>query len=78
MKHKCPICGAPTDSQANADFPFCSEHCKDIDLGNWATEKYKISEPAFDEDELERLVIGEPSAGESQRKKSDTEAEDDQ
>jgi endogenous inhibitor of DNA gyrase (YacG/DUF329 family) len=42
---KCPICkkrvklGAP-------DFPFCSERCRLIDLGNWAAEKYVISTPA--------------------------------
>ncbi len=78
MTFKCPICGAPTDSQASADFPFCSERCKDIDLGNWATEKYKISEPAFDEDELERLVNGEPSDGQRQQKRSDSETEEDQ
>jgi hypothetical protein len=29
------------------DFPFCSERCRDIDLGNWATEKYVISTPAY-------------------------------
>jgi endogenous inhibitor of DNA gyrase (YacG/DUF329 family) len=78
MTYKCPICGAPTDSQTSGDFPFCSERCKDIDLGNWATEKYKISEPAFDEDELERLVNGEPADGQRQQKHSDSEAEEDQ
>ena len=41
---KCPICkkemppGAP-------DAPFCSERCRIIDLGNWASEKYVISSP---------------------------------
>jgi endogenous inhibitor of DNA gyrase (YacG/DUF329 family) len=78
MIYKCPICGASTDSQTSADFPFCSERCKDIDLGNWATEKYKISEPAFDEDELERLVNGEPAGGQRQQKRSDPEAEEDE
>jgi endogenous inhibitor of DNA gyrase (YacG/DUF329 family) len=28
------------------DFPFCSERCRIIDLGNWAAEKYVISTPA--------------------------------
>jgi len=28
------------------EFPFCSERCRTIDLGNWAMEKYVISEPA--------------------------------
>jgi endogenous inhibitor of DNA gyrase (YacG/DUF329 family) len=37
----------------NADFPFCSERCRDRDLGNWATEKYVVSDPIFNEDEDE-------------------------
>ena len=52
MKHKCPICKTPTDSAVHADFPFCSERCRLRDLGNWASEKYVVSEPIFDEDEL--------------------------
>ena len=41
---KCPICkkdvafGSPL-------MPFCSERCRLIDLGNWASEKYVISTP---------------------------------
>jgi endogenous inhibitor of DNA gyrase (YacG/DUF329 family) len=49
MKWRCPICRKPTDSEASADFPFCSERCRLTDLGNWASEKYKISEPVIDE-----------------------------
>lgn len=52
MKHKCPICKTPTDSAVHADFPFCSERCRLRDLGNWASEKYVVSEPIFDEEEL--------------------------
>ena len=36
MKFHCPICKKPTDSNANAEFPFCSERCKLLDLGAWA------------------------------------------
>ena len=53
MKHKCPICKTETDSAVHGDFPFCSEKCRERDLGNWATEKYVVSDPIFDEDELE-------------------------
>ena len=49
MKHRCPICKAPTDSEINSEFPFCSERCRDRDLGNWASEKYVVSEPVFTE-----------------------------
>ncbi len=50
MKHRCPICKAETDSQRDADFPFCSERCRLLDLGAWASEKYRIAQPVFDED----------------------------
>jgi endogenous inhibitor of DNA gyrase (YacG/DUF329 family) len=53
MKHTCPICRKPTDSAADAEFPFCSERCRQRDLGNWAAEKYVVSEPVFDDDDLE-------------------------
>jgi endogenous inhibitor of DNA gyrase (YacG/DUF329 family) len=60
MKHNCPICHAAVDSETNVEFPFCSERCEEIDLGNWATERYVISEPAFDEEALEKLMLLEP------------------
>ncbi len=37
--------------------PFCSDRCRIIDLGNWASEKYVIPaplEPGEDDLELER------------------------
>jgi uncharacterized protein len=30
--------------------PFCSERCKLIDLGNWASGKYVISTPILNPD----------------------------
>ena len=38
---KCPICGKKV-KVGSEDFPFCSERCRTIDLGNWASEKYVI------------------------------------
>jgi hypothetical protein len=49
MRWHCPICRKPTDSETHAEFPFCSEQCKLVDLGNWSSEKYVISEPVIDE-----------------------------
>jgi hypothetical protein len=28
------------------NMPFCSDRCRLLDLGNWASEKYVISTPA--------------------------------
>jgi len=53
MKHKCPICKAETDSVLHGDFPFCSERCRGRDLGNWASERYVVSEPVFTEEEID-------------------------
>jgi len=55
MQANCPICRKPTDSESHADFPFCGERCKLLDLGNWASEKYVVSSPAFDESIFEDL-----------------------
>jgi endogenous inhibitor of DNA gyrase (YacG/DUF329 family) len=49
MKWQCPICRKPTESEQDEHFPFCSERCRLLDLGNWASDKYKISEPVIDE-----------------------------
>jgi hypothetical protein len=45
MTIPCPICRKPVN-RTDSEFPFCSERCRTIDLGNWASEKYVISSPA--------------------------------
>ena len=40
----CPRCGAPVRWGAESPFrPFCSERCKTIDLGAWASEEYRVA-----------------------------------
>jgi len=51
---RCPTCGALVGSQGE-DFPFCSDRCRQIDLGKWATGVYKISSPVLDPEVLEDL-----------------------
>jgi endogenous inhibitor of DNA gyrase (YacG/DUF329 family) len=50
------------DSTRDSEFPFCSERCRLLDLANWATERYVISEPAADEFE----EPAPPARGDSQ------------
>lgn len=39
----CPTCGKKVEwTEQNKFRPFCSERCKQIDLGAWASEKYAI------------------------------------
>jgi endogenous inhibitor of DNA gyrase (YacG/DUF329 family) len=51
-KVACPHCGTPSEySTSNPFRPFCSERCKMIDLGAWASEQYSIpGKPAVGED----------------------------
>ena len=49
----CPQCGKPVEWDPGNRFrPFCSERCRMIDLGAWATENYRIPVEE-DKDELE-------------------------
>jgi len=50
IKLRCPICKKPTKA-ADPDFPFCSDRCRLIDLGKWASGGYVISSPVTDIEE---------------------------
>ena len=51
---RCPICKKEV-AAGSADFPFCSERCRIMDLGNWASEKYVISTPLQRGDTAEKF-----------------------
>jgi endogenous inhibitor of DNA gyrase (YacG/DUF329 family) len=39
----CPACGGDSVySPENRYRPFCSERCKNVDLGAWASESYRL------------------------------------
>jgi endogenous inhibitor of DNA gyrase (YacG/DUF329 family) len=40
----CPTCRRPAPfSPANPWRPFCSERCRGMDLGAWASEDYRVA-----------------------------------
>jgi endogenous inhibitor of DNA gyrase (YacG/DUF329 family) len=39
---RCPTCSQPFDSQASSTMPFCSDRCRQIDLGRWLKEDISI------------------------------------
>ena len=47
----CPVCKKSV-SRKGPDFPFCSERCRMIDLGKWASGDYVISSPVTDAEDL--------------------------
>jgi len=58
-KLHCPTCKKPVKSQ-DSEFPFCSERCRLIDLGKWASGAYVISSPVQDTSEGVEGSSGEP------------------
>jgi hypothetical protein len=51
LKVRCPRCGARTDWQDNPTRPFCSEKCRLVDLGRWASEEYRVPGEKVDTEE---------------------------
>lgn len=48
---KCPVCARPSEP---AHKPFCSDRCRQVDLGRWLTESYVIhGPPPGNDDEAE-------------------------
>jgi endogenous inhibitor of DNA gyrase (YacG/DUF329 family) len=49
---KCPACGGRSVyAVSNAFRPFCSERCKNSDLGAWANEDFRVPAEAGPDDE---------------------------
>jgi uncharacterized protein len=53
-KVRCPRCGAASLWSADNPYrPFCSERCKFIDMGQWATGAYRIPQAERDDGQTE-------------------------
>jgi len=53
MRIVCPLCKTVIEN-APEDFPsrpFCSARCKLVDLGQWASERYRVAGDAAKPDE---------------------------
>jgi endogenous inhibitor of DNA gyrase (YacG/DUF329 family) len=59
---RCPTCRTIVLA-GDENFPFCSDRCRLIDLGKWASGGYVIPAPITDPETLEKL------AEEAQKKK---------
>jgi len=46
-RRRCPTCRKIVLAR-DPEFPFCSERCRTVDLGKWASGSYVISTPLND------------------------------
>jgi uncharacterized protein len=51
LQLRCPICKKSV-ATGSSDFPFCSERCRTIDLGRWASGDYVIPSPLTDTEKV--------------------------
>jgi endogenous inhibitor of DNA gyrase (YacG/DUF329 family) len=58
LKLRCPICKNVVKS-GDPEFPFCSDRCRTIDLGKWASGAYVIPSPVADAEEQIRESMPE-------------------
>ena len=55
IRLRCPTCKKPVANTA-IEFPFCSERCRAVDLGKWASGAYVVSGPVHDPDQPDKPV----------------------
>lgn len=54
---RCPTCAGPSlFAPSNPNRPFCSARCRQIDLGAWANEEFRVPASAPPED----ATFGDP------------------
>ena len=54
---RCPACGGDSVfAPSNAYRPFCSERCRNLDFGAWASESFRVP----DESPPDDLPFGDP------------------
>ena len=54
---RCPRCGAASlYAPENPYRPFCSQRCQQMDLGDWASERFRIA-ATLPEDEGDNLPL---------------------
>jgi len=57
LKINCPTCKDIVEwHEKNAFRPFCSERCKLIDFGEWASERHSIPGDPVDPDEFAAIT----------------------
>jgi hypothetical protein len=55
LKLRCPICKKVVKS-GDPEFPFCSDRCRTIDLGKWASGAYVIPSVEDAEEQVREIA----------------------
>ena len=56
---RCPTCDLALSTGLQSPvFPFCSQRCKSIDLGNWLSDRYVIDAGAAEDESMPPQELG--------------------
>ena len=58
---RCPICEKLFEPLQSTAMPFCSERCRQIDLGRWLREVYSVPVERDPDEEPDAGAASEPS-----------------
>ena len=58
-KIKCSVCGKSFEPELSTAMPFCSDRCRQIDLGRWFNEQYGLPHESSDEEGGEETASDE-------------------
>ena len=70
---RCPTCRTIVTKDGE-HFPFCSDRCRLIDLGKWASGAYRVSSPILDPEVLEG--INQQELGDQQKLRKPVDEDD--
>ena len=57
LKVNCPKCKSQFNYYDSKYRPFCSQRCKEVDLGHWVTESYRVpSQEKLSDADLEKVL----------------------
>ncbi len=70
---RCPTCKKLV-LRTDPEFPFCSERCRLVDLGKWASGGYVISTPITDPEEAGFKSDPRAGSGEEPRPSQDDDS----
>ncbi len=57
LKVNCPKCKSQFNYYDSQYRPFCGQRCKEVDLGHWVTESYRVpSQEKLSDADLEKVL----------------------
>ena len=61
----CPTCRKRFESPQSTALPFCSDRCRQIDLGRWLSEEQRLPNKGLDDDSQDEESLADRSSADN-------------